>query len=94
MRAAYRAGSPRIPPFIFCSLPIISATSGMFSKVFGSVWAAQPVTTIFASGRSRLSRRIVWRACRTASDVTAQVFTTTASAMPAPAAALRITSNS
>ena len=66
----------------------------MAAKVCGSVCAAQPVTTMLASGRSRLRRRIDWRACRTASAVTAQVLTTTASAMPAPLAALRITSNS
>ena len=35
-----------------------------------------------------------WRAWRTASAVTAQVLTTTASSIPAPAAALRITSDS
>ena len=49
----------------------------------GSVCAAQPVTTMRACGRSRVSRRIAWRACRTASAVTAQVLTTTASASPA-----------
>ena len=58
----------------------------MAAKVSGSVCAAQPVTTMRASGRSRLSLRIAWRACRTASAVTAQVFTTTASARPAPCA--------
>ena len=66
----------------------------MFAKVFGSVCAAQPVTTICASGRSRLSRRMLWRACRTASAVTAQVLTTTAFSTPACVAALRITSDS
>ena len=34
-------------------------------------------------GRSRLSRRIAWRDCRTASAVTAQVLTTTVSGSPA-----------
>ena len=45
-----------------------------------------------ALGRSRLMRRMVWRAWRTASAVTAQVFTTTASS--SPLAARRITSDS
>jgi hypothetical protein len=66
----------------------------MAAKVCGSVCAAQPVTTIFAPGRSRLRRRIDWRAWRTASEVTAQVLTTTVSTKPAPAAAVRITSDS
>jgi len=55
---------------IFCALPTTLATSGMLAKVCGSVCAAQPVTTIFAAGRSRLSRRIGLAACRTASAVT------------------------
>ena len=55
------------------------STSGMAANVSGSVCAAQPVTTMRALGRSRLMRRMVWRAWRTASAVTAQVLTTTAS---------------
>ena len=44
--------------------------------------AAQPVTMIRASGCSRRARRIAWRAWRSASAVTAQVLTMTASAEP------------
>jgi hypothetical protein len=66
----------------------------MSAKVFGSVCAAQPVTTMRASGRSRLSLRIDCRDCRTASAVTAQVLTTTVSVTPAAAASRRITSDS
>jgi hypothetical protein len=47
-----------------------------------------------ASGRSRLSLRMAWRDCRTASAVTAQVLTTTVSATPAACAWRRITSAS
>src|SRR6266851_1249332 len=42
---------------------------------------------ILARGCSRRARRIAWRAWRSASAVTAQVLTMTASARPAPAAA-------
>ncbi len=66
----------------------------MSTKVCGSIWAAQPVTTIFAPTRSRASLRMLWRACRTASAVTAQVLTTMVFSTPADAAALRITSDS
>src|SRR5436309_5565236 len=45
-----------------------------------------------ASGCSRRARRIAWRACRSASAVTAQVLTMTALARPAPSARRRITS--
>src|SRR5579885_3115885 len=47
---------------------------------------------IRAVGCSRRARRIAWRACRSASAVTAQVLTIIASASPAVAAARRITS--
>ena len=69
----------------FSSLPSTRATSGMAAKVSGEDCAAQPVTTMRASGCSRLMRRIVCRAWRTASAVTAQVLTTTASCAGAPA---------
>src|ERR1700722_3503595 len=49
---------------------------------------------IFACGRSRRSARIVCRACRTASAVTAQVLTTIVSSKPARSASRRITSDS
>src|SRR5438132_9477300 len=45
-----------------------------------------------ASGCSRRARRIAWRACRSASAVTAQVLTITALPSPAPPARRRITS--
>ena len=76
-------------------LAIIAGHEGNFGHVregCGSVCAAQPVTTICASGRSRLRRRILCRACRTASAVTAQVLTTMAFSTPALVAAVRITS--
>ena len=60
----------------FSSLPSTRKTSGMLAKVLGSVCAAQPVTTMRAAGRSRLSFRMVCRAWRTASAVTAQVLIT------------------
>src|SRR5262245_21481098 len=47
-----------------------------------------------AFGRSRRNLRIDWRACRTASPVTAQVLTMTLSLMPATVALRRITSDS
>src|SRR5258708_40042152 len=40
------------------SLPNTNATSAILAKVPGSVCAAQPVTTILAAGRWRLSLRI------------------------------------
>src|SRR5438132_10465556 len=45
-----------------------------------------------ASGCSRRARRIAWRACRSASAVTAQVLTMTVLARPAPSARRRIAS--
>ncbi len=89
-----RAARPRTSRSSLCSLPTTIATSGISTKVCGSVWAAQPVTTIFAPTRSLASLRMLWRACRTASAVTAQVFTTMVFSMPAAVAALRITSDS
>ena len=83
---------PRFCGSSFSSLPMTRSTSGMAANVPGSVCAAQPVTTMRALGRSRLMRRMVWRAWRTASAVTAQVFTTTASS--SPLAARRIASDS
>jgi hypothetical protein len=66
----------------------------MVANVSGSVCAAQPVTMIFASGRSRARRRIDWRAWRTASAVTAQVLSTMALSNPAASAWRRMTSDS
>ena len=77
---------------IFSWLPMTRATSGMAAKVSGSVCAAQPVTMTGAPGFSRDSRRISWRALRTASAVTAQVFTITAPCRPAASAISRIAS--
>ena len=54
--------------------------------------AAQPVTMIRRLGMPRRARRIAWRAWRSASAVTAQVLTMTASLSPAAAAARRMTS--
>ena len=69
---AARHASPRI----FSSLPTTRSTSAMPANISGWVCAAQPVTTMRASGRSRFSRRIDCRACATASLVTAQLLMT------------------
>ena len=76
----------------FSSLPTTWSTSGMAAKLAGSIWAAQPVTTMRASGFSRRALRIAWRAWRVASAVTAQVLITTAWLSPAAAAWPRMTS--
>ena len=55
----------------------------MSANISGSVWAAQPVTTMRASGPLAPQPRMAWRAWRTASAVTAQVLKTTASLSPA-----------
>ena len=79
---------------IFSSFPRTRPTFGSFANVSGSICAAQPVTTMRVSGRSRASLRMVCRACRTASAVTAQVLTTTVSASPAASASRRMISDS
>ena len=77
---------------IFSTLPTTRSTSGIAAQAPGSICAAQPVTTIRAPGRSRRARRTAWRACRSASAVTAQVFTITASSSPAACAAIALDS--
>jgi hypothetical protein len=77
---------------IFSVLPMTRSTSAMSRKVSGSVCAAQPVTMSFAFGFARRSLRISCRALRTASAVTAQVLTITASSIPAAADSSRIAS--
>ena len=67
---------------IFSVLPMTASTSSIAENVSGSVCAAQPVTISRAPGFSRRSRLISCRALRTASAVTAQVFTTTALSRP------------
>ncbi len=59
----------------FSMLPSTRETPGSAAQASGAICAAQPVTTIRAPGRSRCALRIAWRACRSASDVTAQVLT-------------------
>jgi hypothetical protein len=66
----------------------------MAAKRSGSIWAAQPVTTMRAAGLSRRARRIAWRAWRVASLVTAQVFRMIASSARATVAWARMTSDS
>jgi hypothetical protein len=78
----------------FSALPSTRSTSGMAAKRSGSIWAAQPVTTMRAEGLSLRARRIAWRAWRVASAVTAQVFRMIASPAPAAAAWARMTSDS
>src|SRR5215470_18962367 len=87
---ASRQASPRI----LSSLPTTRSTSAMSANIFASVCAAQPVTTMRASGCSRLRRRIDCRACATASLVTAQLLMTMVSERPARSASRRITSDS
>src|SRR5262245_50129894 len=79
---------------ILSSLPTTRSTSAMSANICACVCAAQPVTTIRASGRSRLRRRIDCRACATASLVTAQLLMTMVSERPALSASRRITSDS
>ena len=78
----------------FSSLPKTRETSGMAANISGSVCAAQPVTIICASGFSLCALRIACRACRVASDVTAQVLKIIALVRPAFAAAPRMISDS
>ncbi len=59
----------------FSALPSTRATPGNAAQASGFSCAAQPVTTMRASGRARAARRIAWRAWRSASAVTAQVLT-------------------
>ena len=66
----------------------------MPANISACVCAAQPVTTMRASGRSRFSRRIDCRACATASLVTAQLLMTMVSVSPARSASRAITSDS
>ena len=65
--------------FSLSSLPRTRWTLGRAAQAAGSICAAQPVTTMRASGRSRATRRMAWRAWRSASAVTAQVLTITVS---------------
>ena len=58
------------------------------------VWAAQPVTMIWRAGSSRRALRMACLACRTASAVTAQVLTMSASSSPALVASAFMTSDS
>ena len=43
-----------VPESNFSRLPSTRVTSGIAANVSGSIWAAQPVTKIRASGRARL----------------------------------------
>ena len=78
----------RVP--VYCT----AFTSGICAKLSGSICAAHPVTITFEVGFSRRNRRISWRDLRTASAVTAQVFTITASPKLACSAKARIASDS
>src|ERR1700730_7000029 len=79
---------------ILSSLPTTRSTSAMPANISGWVCAAQPVTTIRASGRSRFSRRIDCRACATASLVTAQLLMTMVWSSPARSASRATASDS
>ena len=84
------APSVQLSGFSLSSLPSTRVTPGIAAQDDGSICAAHPVTTIAASGLSRARRRMVWRAWRSASAVTAQVLTITVS--DTPAAKSRMTS--
>jgi hypothetical protein len=79
---------------VLASLPSTRSTSSMAANVSGSICAAQPVTTTRAVGLSRLALRMVWRAWRTASPVTAHVFTMIVLLWPAVCADWRMASDS
>src|SRR5258708_6570592 len=87
---AARQASPRI----LSSLPSTRSTSAMPANIPAWVCAAHPVTTVWAEGGSRFSRRIDCRACATTSLVTAQLLTTMVSVSPALSACRAITSDS
>src|SRR5450759_845094 len=97
-KPASASNAARVPrqasPRILSSFPTTRWTSAMAANISGWVCAAQPVTTIRRSGRSRFSRRIDCRACATASLVTAQLLMTMVSARPALSASRAITSDS
>ena len=79
----------------FSALPSTRSTSGMAAKAAGiDLRGAAGDDDAARPGRSRRALRIAWRAWRTASAVTAQVLTMTASPSPAAARVPRITSHS
>ena len=94
MAASASAPVTKRPRSIFSVLPSTPSTSGMAPNLAGSSCAAQPVTMSRAFGLSRRARRIVWRAWRSASAVTAQVLMMTASLRPAARPCSRIISDS
>ena len=69
------ASGAQLSGFSLSWLPSTRTTLGSAAQAAGLSCAAQPVTTMRASGRSRAARRIAWRAWRSASAVTAQVLT-------------------
>ena len=79
---ALRAGAEglaRDPPGFAAHLVVVADDAidlSHIGKHGACVCAAQPVTTMRASGRWRFSRRIDCRACATASLVTAQLLMT------------------
>src|SRR6195952_1532715 len=93
-KASASRAAPQASGRVLSSLPITRSTSAMPANISGSICAAQPVTTIRACGRARLSRRIDCRACATASLVTAQLLMTIVSVSPAAVASRAITSDS
>ncbi len=86
--------SAHVSGLVFTALSTSRSTSGMAAKADGSIRAAQPVTTIARSGRSRFSLRIACRACRAASAVTPHVLTIARSPAPAARATREIASPS
>src|ERR1700730_11580692 len=93
-KSSARLVSIQVSAAVFDALPSTRSTSGISAKAAGSVCAAQPVTITRTPCRSRATRRIVWRAWRTASAVTAQELTITAFARPAASAWRRMVSDS
>ena len=68
--------------FFFASIADDARYAFVSTEASSSICAAQPVTMIVASGRSRCRRRMACRAWGTDSLVTAQVLTTTVSLCP------------
>ena len=93
-RGAPPASPAQVAGRSFSALPTRWSTSGIAAKPPGAIWTPQPVTTMRLPGRWRRRRRMAWRACRSASAVTAQVWTITVSSRAAARAWRRITSDS
>jgi hypothetical protein len=66
----------QLPTSSFSPFRTTRTTPGSARHTSGAISLAHPVTMICRPGLSRAALRIAWRACASASAVTAQVFTT------------------